>query len=379
MVWGASFSLLFLILLILALIQVLIYKTFYKRNPPQFALPSSVNSEQNFSVDLELGIPFVLPGFRLRWTCHYQWEDGHRDLWGSAALLSGRTLFPVAFAGPQRGVYRGRSGTLVLEDLMGFTSFAICQGDPVTLYVYPVLKEEFDSEKIQVFGGSSATNERERVRSEELLEVRKYYPGDDARRINWKMFAATGEMFLRIGEEVPPPSGEAVVAIFPQSETVEKSPENSPMSDRLVLMLLALLDNLLMKGCRLVVLTGKGQENIVYNPENPHRLLQFLSSITAGKSASHVDDLKPLYCLLHPGVMVDRELLGRSTEEVCYYINAPVDKPLNHPLKSLFWGEDKFLDVIKFLGHKEKMAYALKSSEEDLKRQSQGRSHVFIV
>ena len=35
--------------------------------------------------------------------------------------------------------------------------------------------------------------------------MRKYYPGDDARRLNWKVFAHSRELFLRVGEETPPP------------------------------------------------------------------------------------------------------------------------------------------------------------------------------
>ena len=51
----------------------------------------------------------------------------------------------------------------------------------------------------------AAVDSRRRRRSEELLEARKYYPGDDVRRLNWKVFAHMDELFLRIGEEVPPP------------------------------------------------------------------------------------------------------------------------------------------------------------------------------
>ena len=42
-------------------------------------------------------------------------------------------------------------------------------------------------------------------RSDELLETRRYVPGDDVRRLNWKLLAHAGELFLRLGEETPPP------------------------------------------------------------------------------------------------------------------------------------------------------------------------------
>lgn len=43
-------------------------------------------------------------------------------------------------------------------------------------------------------------------RNDDHIETRPYHPGDDMRRINWRMYAHTGDLFVRIGEEVPPPA-----------------------------------------------------------------------------------------------------------------------------------------------------------------------------
>lgn len=50
-------------------------------------------------------------------------------------------------------------------------------------------------------------------RNDDLLDSRPYHPGDDTRRINWKTYAHGGELFVRIGEEVPPPAHLATVEI----------------------------------------------------------------------------------------------------------------------------------------------------------------------
>ncbi|HKK49014.1 MAG TPA: DUF58 domain-containing protein, partial [Alkalispirochaeta sp.] len=52
-----------------------------------------------------------------------------------------------------------------------------------------------------------------RRRSEELIEARPYHPGDDTRRINWKAYAHSETLFVRIGEEMPPPSASADMVI----------------------------------------------------------------------------------------------------------------------------------------------------------------------
>jgi uncharacterized protein (DUF58 family) len=50
-------------------------------------------------------------------------------------------------------------------------------------------------------------------RSDELIEARPYHPGDDTRRINWNAYAHSEILFVRIGEETPPPTinGEILV------------------------------------------------------------------------------------------------------------------------------------------------------------------------
>jgi hypothetical protein len=57
------------------------------------------------------------------------------------------------------------------------------------------------------------TNEVALQRSDELIEARAYHPGDDPYRIHWGMLAHTNEIFLRIGDELPPPSEDLAVAL----------------------------------------------------------------------------------------------------------------------------------------------------------------------
>lgn len=56
----------------------------------------------------------------------------------------------------------------------------------------------------------TTTGKSARSRSEELHETRQYLPGDDPRRVNWKVYAHSGELSVREGELLPPPSSEYV-------------------------------------------------------------------------------------------------------------------------------------------------------------------------
>jgi hypothetical protein len=50
-------------------------------------------------------------------------------------------------------------------------------------------------------------------RSEDLHETRLYQPGDDPRRVNWKVYAHSGQLAVREGELLPPPNSEYAILI----------------------------------------------------------------------------------------------------------------------------------------------------------------------
>ncbi len=58
----------------------------------------------------------------------------------------------------------------------------------------------------------TTTGKSTRSRSEELHETRPYLPGDDPRKVNWKVYAHSGELSVREGELLPPPTSEYVLA-----------------------------------------------------------------------------------------------------------------------------------------------------------------------
>jgi hypothetical protein len=53
-------------------------------------------------------------------------------------------------------------------------------------------------------------------REDELWDSRKYAPGDDARKINWKQYGHLGDLFTRIGDHLPPPRNQVWVMFDPR-------------------------------------------------------------------------------------------------------------------------------------------------------------------
>lgn len=118
---------------------------------------------------------------------------------------------------PPRGVYRGDTPLLLISDLAGIFCLAIPQPDTRTagtLVSHPVSESctlpILPPGRSGQYAGKSTFK-----RSEELYETRPYLPGDDPRKINWKIFAHTGELSIREGELLPPPSSEYVIIVNP--------------------------------------------------------------------------------------------------------------------------------------------------------------------
>ena len=126
----------------------------------------------------------------------------------SVHLSTGETKKRIA--PPERGLYAGTIPKLVISDFAGLFRFArdlAATGSAGTLAI-PARPEScgipaLPSGRSSFFAGKSTFR-----RSEELYEARRYFAGDDPRKINWNIFAHTGELAIREGELLPPPSAE---------------------------------------------------------------------------------------------------------------------------------------------------------------------------
>ena len=346
LIWGSSFVLLFSILIILSLFQYLFLKASFNRSKPDFPIPSSVTARQSFFVPLEVSLPFLFPGFRCVWKTELSWSEGSRSTSVVTTLQRGNKLYGVPFQQILRGVYKGTSGEIIIEDLFGFTRFVIYRGVEISLAVFPAInKDGFDRKRI-LTGGEVATAEYKRIRSDELLEVRKYYPGDDARRINWKMFAASGELFLRIGEEIPPPTGKVIVVLSSESSLLTELNGSSFYTDSLIVSYLAFIYSLIDRGCRVSVFFPSIKEPFEFDPEKPDNLLSGLAGITSESHLSGLNGNDFFYFFTHPGSAYLKQLVEKKKGEVKVFIkNVPHIK------------ERSLLKVIFFrdMGNREKL------------------------
>ena len=132
--------------------------------------------------------------------------------------------------GFEKNVYKfdtsfDRHGKFVLKefvvrfrDIFGLTELDIKTTCVKTVCVQPYFSDEI---KIPIFaenGGDVAIRKTAKENSTDFFENRKYFPGDDPRRINWKVYARFNELQIREVEKIPPKIGEIYVIFAPFSD-----------------------------------------------------------------------------------------------------------------------------------------------------------------
>ena len=125
--------------------------------------------------------------------------------------------FPVK----ERGAYYGEFDNVVIFDAAGLfrLSLPVQQNKSARLLAFPHPAEKAVSLSLNG-GGTRQRNEDHFRKSDELTDHRPYIPGDDPRRINWKLYshAPLGELFVRQGEPRPPPHSRLLILIDTEAD-----------------------------------------------------------------------------------------------------------------------------------------------------------------
>ncbi|MDR2536486.1 MAG: DUF58 domain-containing protein [Treponema sp.] len=162
--------------------------------------------------------PFLrLPGILIRYEIRLTTKDGRsiRHLFDPDSLKTGTDTFIA----PDRGAYYTRYDEFGIFDVPGFfrLTFRIPQTGGPRLLVTPKKAAEPLPVTIQS-GGTVRRNEPRFLRTDNLTDHRPYIPGDDPRRINWKLYGHLGDLFVREGEPEPPPHARLLIIVDTQSD-----------------------------------------------------------------------------------------------------------------------------------------------------------------
>ncbi len=152
------------------------------------------------------------PGLTVHFRLPLSWQ-GRRIDSIALRLSPGKTERDIPFRVRQRGVYRSEKAFLEIGDVLGFTAIRLPVPVRETLTVVPTLRGWDALRRPMEEGGDALTHLRRRRRADDMLEARKYFPGDDVRKLHWKLFAHLDRLFIRLGEETPPPDSRVLIIL----------------------------------------------------------------------------------------------------------------------------------------------------------------------
>jgi uncharacterized protein (DUF58 family) len=156
---------------------------------------------------------FRLPGFLVRYGILLATKDGReiRRLFDPDGKTGGFS-FPV----PERGAYYGRADRLFIGDVLGLFRYSLPlpRDESPRILALPRAAAECIPAGVESGGDSRRQDLRYRP-ADNLIDHRPYVPGDDPRRINWKLYghAPSGELFVREGEREPPPHSRLLLLV----------------------------------------------------------------------------------------------------------------------------------------------------------------------
>jgi uncharacterized protein (DUF58 family) len=103
-----------------------------------------------------------------------------------------------------RGVYALGPATIWYEDVLGLTRVRVASRATASLRALPRLRPLALEKKPRALAkAEGALSMLSRMATEEHYGVRAYVPGDDVRRLHWKLSVRTGTLQVRVPEAVP--------------------------------------------------------------------------------------------------------------------------------------------------------------------------------
>lgn len=191
--------------------------------PPQISAGQPVEIFFSGTALPEKGL-MEFPGVLIRYEINADTRDNRNlhfvfDLSGN----SQRSSMEVQY----RGAYFGKSDVVNIFDILGFFRFSVyvSRNEDLKLAVTPPIADEILNIPARS-GGNELREDPNFIRTDDLIDHRQYVPGDDPRRINWKLYGHVRELFVREGEPEPPPKSRLVILIDTSADEMLYDPEN---------------------------------------------------------------------------------------------------------------------------------------------------------
>jgi hypothetical protein len=230
----------------------------------------------------------------LPWICadfHRRYRRGGESFLASALVADGSG--ECACGRPERGRWISDSFSLRVRDVLGMVRWERSLPERDEFVVAPEPRA-FSLQPPSGGGGPDKSSPESFRRSDELLDSRKYNPGDDARRINWKQFGHSGELFLRVGEREPPPKARYLIVVDPAMPAGISRAAAKAYADDLIALAAGCALELSGRGARISI-AAPGRSSLEEGDEpgdfsaEAGKLLSFLAGVCADSGSAAID------------------------------------------------------------------------------------------
>jgi hypothetical protein len=166
---------------------------------------------------------FRIPGILIRCRLRLETRDGRVV---EQVFDPGLPGGPVTI--PLRGAYYSKEDEIRTFDAFNIFAFSwpLRREQGVRLLVSPRPLEEAVPVRPRP-GGQEQRSGLHYLRNDDLIDHRPYTPGDDPRRINWKLYShgPSNSLFVREGESEPPPRSRLLILVDTETDGTLYGPE----------------------------------------------------------------------------------------------------------------------------------------------------------
>ncbi|EFW38646.1 DUF58 domain-containing protein [Treponema phagedenis] len=226
-----------------------------------------------------------------------------------------------------RGKYVCESSSLCFRDLFDFFCIELHTKKESVLrpLVFPAQTAESVQTPIPFIPALESDNKNSSLRTQDMYESRPYIPGDDPRKINWKVYAHTQELAVRQGDFTPPPIQSFFVFI------------EEPCGRQNKKVLSAIYDECIAKVCGFLLELQKHEPDIIFLFAAKRGAIQTAKLLhTDAESQNKIQSLLaiPQVQKTPHGIQIQNLLPVLAAESILLYFYLPLESNV-HPLQTL--------------------------------------------
>ncbi len=168
--------------------------------------------------------------------------DDFREIETRSIQGRSKVMTPYPFYFKKRGIYEFTRLNYDLKDF--FQIYTISKKvEKASIHVYPRLLDHLTQEYLKGVGNEGVSYRKSSLEDPYVTkEMRRYAPGDSLKRINWKVSAKQGELYVRMGEQS---RGIDYLLVIDMNESIYRQDDEGLLEENLISLALSVSRNLL--------------------------------------------------------------------------------------------------------------------------------------